>query len=736
MAKVKKGKDETRVFKVAPAREQQIIETLETNYMPYAMSVIVSRAIPEIDGFKPSHRKLLYTMYKMGLLTGRLTKSANVVGSTMKLNPHGDMAIYETMVRLTEGHQALLHPFVDSKGNFGRQYSRDMAFAASRYTEVKLSGVCTEIFRDIDKNTIDMVDNYDGSLKEPTLLPTSFPNVLVNPNQGIAVGMASNICSFNLSEICDAAIAVMKDADADLTEILKAPDFSTGGDVVYNREHMAEIYRTGRGSFKIRGRYTYDSKSNCIDITEIPYTTTVEAIIEKIIELLKAGKLKEVSDIRDETDKNGLKITIDLKKGTEPEKLMAKIYKLTPLQDSFGCNFNILVEGSPMVLGVNDILCEWLRFRKNCIKRSLRFDIDKKSDKLHLLRGLEKILLDIDKAIKIVRETVVPNLMKGFKIDEIQAEYVAEIKLRNLNKEYILKRTQEIENLEKEIEDLNETLGSNTKIEKLIAKQLKEISKKFGQERKTGIISEEDTQEIEVGEEIPDYPIKLFRTRENYLKKISLVSLRTSGEHKLKEDDEIIQEIECNNRSEVIFFSSSGEAYKIKAHDIPDTKASLLGEFIPNLLGMGSGEITLGMTATDDFKGWMLFSFENGKIAKVPLKSYETKQNRKKLSNAFSDKSPVAKIYHILEDCDMVIMSSIGKALVFNTSAVPEKTTKNSQGVSVMTPKKGSVVSELLPLSQAGIKNVNYYRTKNIPAKGSFLKEEDTGFEQMSLLDE
>ncbi|MBE7012151.1 MAG: topoisomerase IV [Ruminococcaceae bacterium] len=741
MAKAKKGKEEAKVFKVAPAREQQIIETLETNYMPYAMSVIVSRAIPEIDGFKPSHRKLLYTMYKMGLLKGNRTKSANVVGTTMKLNPHGDMAIYETMVRLTEGHQALLHPFVDSKGNFGRQYSRDMAFAASRYTEVKLSEVCSEIFRDIDKNTIDMVDNYDGSLKEPTLLPTSFPNVLVNPNQGIAVGMASNICSFNLSEICDAAIAVMKDADTDLTEILKAPDFSTGGDVVYNREQMSEIYKTGRGSFKIRGRYTYDKSSNCIDITEIPYTTTVEAIIEKIIELLKAGKLKEVSDIRDETDKMGLKITIDLKKGTDPEKLMAKIYKMTPLQDSFGCNFNILVEGSPMVLGVNDILCEWLRFRKNCIKRSLRFDIDKKSDKLHLLKGLEKILLDIDKAIKIVRETeedemVVPNLMKGFKIDEIQAEYVAEIKLRNLNKEYILKRTQEIEALEKEIAELNEILGSNAKIEKLISKQLKEISKKFGQERKTGIIGEEDTQDIEVQEEIPDYPIKLFRTRENYLKKISLVSLRTSGEHKLKEDDEIIQEIECSNRSEVIFFSSSGEAYKIKAHDIPDTKASLLGEFIPNLLEMGAGEVTLGMTATVDFKGWMLFAFENGKIAKVPLKAYETKQNRRKLSNAFSDKSPVAKIYHISEDCDMVIMSSIGKALIFNTSAVAEKTTKNTQGVSVMTPKKGSVVSDLMLLSEASIKNVSYYRTKNIPAKGSFLKEEDAGFEQISLLDE
>lgn len=741
MARAKKTAEKEKVFKAAPAREQRIIDTLETNYMPYAMSVIVSRAIPEIDGFKPSHRKLLYTMYKMGLITGRLTKSANVVGSTMKLNPHGDAAIYETMVRLTEGHQALLHPFVESKGNFGRQYSRDMAYAAARYTEVKLSNICTEIFRDMDKNTIDMVDNYDGSLKEPTLLPVSFPNILVNPNQGIAVGMASNICSFNLSEICDAAIAIMKDPDADLTDILKAPDFSTGGDVIYNKEQMAEIYKTGRGSFKIRGRYNYDKKNNCIDILEIPYTTTVEAIIEKIVELIKGGKLKEVSDIRDETDKTGLKITIDLKKGTDPEKLMAKVYKMTPLQDSFGCNFNILVEGSPMVLGVNDILCEWLRFRKNCIKRSLRFDIDKKSDKLHLLRGLEKILLDIDKAVKIVRETeedemVVPNLMKGFKIDEIQAEYVADIKLRNLNKEYILKRTNEIEDLEKEIAELSETLSSNAKVEKVIAKQLKEIAKKFGQERKTGIIDEDAIEEVSETEVIPDYPVKLFRSRENYLKKISLVSLRTSGEHKVKEDDEIIQEIECSNKSEVIIFSSSGEAYKIKAHDIPDSKASQLGEYIPNLLGMSSGEVALGMAATTDFKGYMLFAFENGKMAKIPLSAYETKQNRKKLTNAYSTKSPAAKILHILEDCDMVVMSSIGKALVFNTSAVAEKTTKSSQGVSVMIPKKGSVVSDLKPLSEAGIKNVSYYRTKNIPAKGSFLKEEDTGFEQMSLLDE
>lgn len=729
-----------KVINPAPAREQRIIDTLETNYMPYAMSVIVSRAIPEIDGFKPSHRKLLYTMYKMGLINGRLTKSANVVGSTMKLNPHGDAAIYETMVRLTEGHMALLHPFVESKGNFGRQYSRDMAYAAARYTEVKLGSICTEIFRDMDKNTIDMVDNYDGSQKEPTLLPVSFPNILVNPNQGIAVGMASNICSFNLSEICDAAIEVMKDPDADLTEVLKAPDFSTGGDVVYNKETMREIYKSGRGSFKIRGRYSFDKANNCIDITEIPYTTTVEAIIEKIVELIKGGKLKEISDIRDETDKTGLKITIDLKKGTNPDTLMAKIYKMTPLQDSFGCNFNILVEGSPMVLGVNDILSEWLRFRKNCIKRALKYDIEKKSDKLHLLRGLERILLDIDKAIKIVRETeedemVVPNLMKGFKIDEIQAEYVAEIKLRNLNKEYILKRTKEIEELEAEIASLSETLKSNAKIEKLIAKQLKEIAKKFGAERKTGIINEEEIEEVSVAEVIPDYQVKLFRTRGNYLKKISLVSLRTSGEHKLKENDEIVQEIECNNKSEVIFFSSSGEAYKIKAHDIPDSKASLLGEYIPNLLGMTNEETVCGMVATDDFKGHMLFAFENGKMAKIPLKSYETKQNRKKLTNAYSIKSPAAKIVYLSEDCDMVVISSIGKALVFNTAAIAEKTTKSSQGVAVMLPKKGSVVSDLQFLSEAGIKNISYYKTKNIPAKGTFLKDEDTGFEQMSLLD-
>ncbi len=721
--------------------KQQITYTLENNYMPYAMSVIISRAIPEIDGFKPSHRKLLYTMYKMGLLSGNRTKSANVVGQTMKLNPHGDAAIYETMVRLTEGHQALLHPLVDSKGNFGRQYSRDMAYAASRYTEVKLSGICSEVFKEIDKETVDFVDNYDGSMKEPTLLPVSFPNILVNPNQGIAVGMASNICSFNLVEICDAVIKIMKNENADITNVLKAPDFSTGGEIIYNEEAIREIYSTGRGSFKIRARYSFDKKANCIDITEIPYTTTVEAIIEKIIELIKAGKVKEVSDIRDETDLSGLKITIDLKKGTNPEKLMAKLFKATPLQDSFGCNFNILVEGSPMVLGVNDIICEWLRFRKNCIKRSIKHDIGKKSDKLHLLKGLEKILLDIDKAVKIVRETeedamVVPNLMKGFSIDEIQAEYVAEIKLRNLNKEYILKRTSEIEALIAELEELKDTLEDNKKIEKIIEKQLKEISKKFGSERKSGIVYEEDVTAIEEDETIDNYQLKLFRTRDNYLKKISLVSLRFSGEQKVKENDEIIQSIDSENTAEIIAFSSSGEAYKIKAHEIPDCKASQLGEYMPNLLSMNEGERIVGMVATTDFSGYVLFCFENGKIAKIELKGYETKLNRKKLTNAYSLASPIVKVIYIKEDTELVALSSIGKALVFNTAQIAPKTTKSSQGVSVMIPKKGSTVVDVKFTDEVAFKELKYYRTKNIPAKGSFIKPEDTGNEQLTLFDE
>ena len=736
----KKAAEKTKAVKDPIIDNQQITYTLENNYMPYAMSVIISRAIPEIDGFKPSHRKLLYTMYKMGLITSSRIKSANVVGRTMQLNPHGDAAIYETMVRLTEGHQALLHPLVDSKGNFGRQYSRDMAYAASRYTEVKLSKICTEIFGDIDKETVDFVDNYDGSLKEPTLLPVTFPNILVNPNQGIAVGMASNICSFNLSEICDATIKLMKNPESDILDVLKAPDFSTGGEVIYDEAVFREIYSTGRGSFKLRAKYEFDKKANCIDIKEIPYTTTVEAIIEKIIELIKGGKLKEISDIRDETDLNGLKVTIDLKKGTDPQKLMAKLFKMTPLQDSFGCNFNILVEGSPMVLGVNDIICEWLRFRKNCIKRSIRHDIEKKSAKLHLLKGLEKILLDIDKAVKIVRETeedamVVPNLMKGFDIDEIQAEFVAEIKLRNLNKEYILKRTAEIEALEEELKELKDTLENNKKIEKIIEKQLKEISKKFGQPRKTDIVDENESSLPDVEEQIDNYHIKLFRTADGYLKKISYLSLRFSGEQKLKENDRMVQCIDTDNLAELLVFSTSGEVYKTKAHEVPDSKASLLGEYLPNLLQMGIDEKVVGLVATHDFSGYLLFCFENGKVAKVELKSYWTKSNRKKLTNAYSTASPLVKVIHVKEDTDIVLLSNGGKALAFNSERVALKSTKSTQGVMVMQPTKGSLVTDAMLGEECGFKDIKAYRSKNIPAKGSFIKPEDEGTEQITLFD-
>ena len=718
---------------------QNITETLETNYMPYAMSVIVSRAIPEIDGFKPAHRKLLYTMYKMGLISGGRTKSANVVGQTMKLNPHGDAAIYETMVRLTEGHQALLHPLVDSKGNFGRQYSRDMAYAASRYTEVKLSKICGEVFKDIDKETVDLVDNYDGTMQEPTLLPVSFPNILVNPNQGIAVGMASNICSFNLTEICEATINMMKDPNGDIMEVLKAPDFSTGGEIIFEESVMREIYETGRGSFKIRAKYEYDKKEHCIDIKEIPYTTTIEAIIEKIIELIKAGKLKEISDIRDETDLKGLKITIDIKRGTDPDKLMAKLFKMTPLQDSFGCNFNILVEGSPMVLGVKDIISEWLRFRKSCIKRGIRYDIDKKSAKLHLLRGLEKILLDIDKAIKIVRETdedamVVPNLMEGFGIDEIQAEFVAEIKLRNLNKEYILKRTAEIKELEDEIAELKDTLEKNKKIEKIIEKQLKEIIKKYGIERKSSIVYDTDNDMPEPIEEIANYPVMMFITKDGYVKKISHQALRTSGEQKVKENDAIIQCVDTDNLAEVLVFSSSGEVYKTRGYEIPDTKASLLGEYMPNLLSMGEGERVVGIVVTNsEYKGNILFCFENGKMAKVDIKGYETKQNRKKLINAYSTISPLVKILYLTEDTELVAISNTGKALVFKSEQIALKTTKNSQGVNVMLPTKNSKLADVKRLEETGIKDVKHYRTKNIPAKGAVLRPEDTEDEQLTL---
>ncbi len=722
-----------------PIIENQIItETLESNYMPYAMSVIISRAIPEIDGFKPSHRKLLYTMYKMGLLTGNRTKSANVVGQTMKLNPHGDQAIYETMVRLTEGNASLLVPLVDSKGNFGRQYSRDMAYAASRYTEVRLSKICSEIFRDMDKNTIDFVDNYDGTLKEPTLLPTTFPNILANPNQGIAVGMASNICSFNLRELCEATIAVMKDENADLSEIMPAPDFPGGGELLLDKGEMSEIYKTGRGSFKVRAKYRYDKKNNCIEICEIPYTASVEAIIEKIVDLVKSGKIREISDIRDETDLHGLKLTIDLKRSTDPEKLMAKLFKSTQLEDSFGCNFNILVEGSPMVLGVNDILCEWLRFRRSCVIRGMKYDIEKKSDKLNLLEGLEKILLDIDKAIKIVRETeedamVVPNLMDGFGITEAQAEFVAEIKLRNLNKEYILKKTAEIETLKAEIEDLKAAVSSKARINKIIEKQLKEVSNKFGKDRRTAIVSAEDAvMEIEPEELVPDFAVKLFRTKEGYIKKISLVALRTSGEQKLKDDDVMIEEVETTNRAEVIFFGG-GNAYKIKVSDIPDGKASQLGEYIPNLVGMEEKADIIGMVLANDYSGNLLFVFDNGKCAKVPLSAYATKSNRRRLTGAYSAKAEAIAMFFLPEDTDILLISSAEKALCVSTEKIPLKTTRTTQGVGVMTLRRGAVIKAAYLAENSGFAEPKRYRPRNIPAAGSAIKDEDKGIEQLSL---
>ena len=722
-----------------PIIENQIItETLESNYMPYAMSVIISRAIPEIDGFKPSHRKLLYTMYKMGLLTGNRTKSANVVGQTMKLNPHGDQAIYETMVRLTEGNASLLVPLVDSKGNFGRQYSRDMAYAASRYTEVRLSKICSEIFRDMDKNTIDFVDNYDGTLKEPTLLPTTFPNILANPNQGIAVGMASNICSFNLRELCEATIAVMKDENADLSEIMPAPDFPGGGELLLDKGEMSEIYKTGRGSFKVRAKYRYDKKNNCIEICEIPYTASVEAIIEKIVDLVKSGKIREISDIRDETDLHGLKLTIDLKRSTDPEKLMAKLFKSTQLEDSFGCNFNILVEGSPMVLGVNDILCEWLRFRRSCVIRGMKYDIEKKSDKLNLLEGLEKILLDIDKAIKIVRETeedamVVPNLMDGFGITEAQAEFVAEIKLRNLNKEYILKKTAEIETLKAEIEDFKAAVSSKARINKIIEKQLKEVSKKFGKDRRTAIVSAEDAvMEIEPEELVPDFAVKLFRTKEGYIKKISLVALRTSGEQKLKDDDVMIEEVETTNRAEVIFFGG-GNAYKMKVSDIPDGKASQLGEYIPNLVGMEEKADIIGMVLANDYSGSLLFVFDNGKCAKVPLSAYATKSNRRRLTGAYSVKAEAIAMFFLPEDTDILLISSAEKALCVSTEKIPLKTTRTTQGVGVMTLRRGAVIKAAYLAENSGFAEPKRYRPRNIPAAGSAIKDEDKGIEQLSL---
>jgi DNA gyrase subunit A len=718
--------------------QQKIADTLEQNYMPYAMSVIVSRAIPEIDGFKPSHRKLLYTMYKMGLLGGARTKSANVVGQTMKLNPHGDAAIYETMVRLTRGNGALLHAYIDSKGNMGKQYSRDMRYAAPRYTEVKLEKLCEEIFRDIDKNTVDFSDNYDGTIKEPNLLPAAFPSILVNANQGIAVGMASNLCSFNLREICEAAVQYINDPNADLVRYIKAPDFSTGGRLIYNERDIREIYETGRGSFKLRARYSYDKKNSCIEISEIPYTTTVEAIIDSIIELVKSGKVKDINDVRDETDLDGLKITLDIRKSADPDAIMNRLFKLTTLQDVFSCNFNILINGSPKVMGVRTILGEWLSFRTVCIKRQTQFDIDRKQEKLHLLLGLRKILLDIDKAIKIIRDTendalVAPNLMTGFEIDRVQAEFIAEIKLRNLNKEYILNRVGEVDSLQKEIQELKDIYGDERKIKKIIAKQLNDIAKKHGQPRRTEIIQDELVEEITEEHMIEDYNLRLFLTGQGYLKKIPLVSLRANPEHKLKEDDGFMQELETHNKAELLLFSSKYTVYKLRIYEINDCKASALGEYLPNLLQLEPDEKIIHMVATDNYTGYMLFSFENGKSAKIGLESYATKTNRKKLANAYSGLSPLADIRYLDRDVELVAYSSINKVLIFDTSNISPKSTRDSQGVQVLKAKKGSILCAVKPINESGIKDVEYYRTKSIPAVGCYLRDEDLENRQVAM---
>lgn len=714
--------------------EQHITDTLELNYMPYAMSVIVSRAIPEIDGFKPAHRKLLYTMYKMGLLNGARTKSTNVVGQTMKLNPHGDATIYETMVRLTRGNDALLHPFIDSKGNFGKVFSSAMAYAASRYTEVKLDNICTEIFKDIEKDTVDFIDNYDGSMKEPVLFPVTFPNVLVTPNKGIAVGMASTICSFNLREICDATIKYISDPNIDLRDYIKAPDFTTGGEIIYNADEMAKIYDTGKGSFKIRARYTYDKKNSIIEINEIPYTTSIEAIIEKIIDLVKQNKIKEINDIRNETDLNGLKIAIDIKKSADPDKLMTKLYQMTPLTDTFSCNFNILVNGAPKTIGIKEILNEWIDFRTGCIKRQLTFDISKKKDKLHLLKGLEKILLDIDKAIKIIRETteedlVVPNLMAGFNIDEIQAEYVAEIKLRNLNKEYILKHTKSISDLENEINELEDTLKHETKILKVIISDLKRVSKKYGKDRRTSIIYEHEIKQLDSSDFIEDYPLTLFLTKENYLKKITQVSLqasmRVSAEHKLKENDEIIETIETTNKVELLMFSNMQNVYKIKCSDLPECKTSNIGEYLNNVLQMDNDERIIYITPSYNYMGYVLFIYSNGKVAKIPMSAYATKTMRKKLINAYSNKCELVSIIYIEEDTDIFLVRDTDKAMLINTELIPEKQTKTTTGITVYNLKKNSVVSKAVLKNNFIAKDIEYYRSSKLPATGHFLNEDD-----------
>ena len=724
---------------VGSTTEQAVSETLEVNYMPYAMSVIVSRAIPEIDGFKPSHRKLLYTMYKMGLLTGSRTKSANIVGQTMRLNPHGDAAIYETMVRLAKGNETLLHPFVDSKGNFGKVYSRDMAYAASRYTEAKLDPICGELFRDIDSDTVDMVDNYDATMKEPSLLPTTFPNVLVSANQGIAVGMASNICSFNLKEVCDTTIALMKNPEHDILETLPGPDFSTGGELLFDEAATREIYSTGRGSFRLRSKWRYVKEGNLIEITEIPYSTATEVIMDKVAELIKAGKIREISDMRDETDLGGLKLTIDLKRGVDPEKLMQKLFRMTPLQDSFACNFNILIAGMPRVMGVGEILAEWTAWRTDCVKRRIYFQIQKKQERLHLLKGLEKILLDIDRAIAIIRETeleseVVPNLMIGFGIDEIQAGFVAEIKLRNINKEYILKQTKATSQLEQEIAELEDTLNSSRKLKNVIIKELQQVSEKFGQPRKTEILyNVEDTEPESEEDQVPDYPVTVFVSKEGYLKKITAQSLRMSGEQKFKEGDSLAYTREATNRAELLVFTDQFQCYKTRLSDFDDGKASLLGDYLPSKLGFDQGENLLQVVFPGDGKGFVLFFFENGKVAKVPLSAYETKTNRKKLTGAFSDKSRVVKILALESDAQVALYSTDGRVMIFSTADLLPKTTRNTIGVAVMSLKKKALLQNALLLNESGIENVSRYRMKSIPAAGALLRPEDSQEKQAAF---
>lgn len=706
-----------------------ITETLETNYMPYAMSVIVSRAIPEIDGFKPSHRKLLYTMYKMKLLTGARTKSANVVGQTMKLNPHGDQAIYATLVRLTRGHDALLHPYIDSKGNFGKTSSRDMQSAASRYTEVKLDNICQELFKHIDKETVEFIPNYDGTVQEPRLLPTTFPNVLVNANKGIAVGMASNFCSFNLIEVCAAAAEYIINPEADLMEYIKAPDFSTGGILLYSREQIEKIYQTGVGGFKVRGKWRYNKKDNCIEIYEIPYSTTVEQIIDKVVELVKANKLKEVSDIRDETDLGGLKVTLDLKRGTDYEKVVLKLFRYTSLEDSFSCNFNLLINGRPQTLGVKPILMHWTEFRIGCIRNQVVFDIKKINARLHLLSGLEKVLLDIDKAIEIIRNTerddlVIANLVEAFEIVEDQADYVADIKLRNINKEYILNKTKEISNLLEEKRRLEELLNSELKVKQLIVKELKEVSKKFGAKRRTEIESIDAVQSHDEAEQIEDYKLKVFLTDHNYFKKVSLISLRSSGDHKLKDDDFIAQAIEGTNKEDIIFFTNKCNVYKLKLHEIEDHKVSSLGVYLPNILEMEAGEDVMFTTVTSDYSGYVLFAFDNGKIARVPLKSYETKTKRKKLVKAYSDYAPLVRGIFFKENEDVMLLRNFGddvRAIVVNSELIPEKTTKNTRGVQTFRMRKGSLVTEMYKLSEVNFDEIERFRISRIPMSGEGL---------------